>query len=117
MEIEETEEYDIDLDKIEKPEKPKPIFVDKDMEEVDDPDDAQFVVFDQEEYAKISAMVKLTGNYKEIILDQEELINTKIDIINSYKEYLKLEIEKSKSYRELWANAENQKRYEQWRSD
>lgn len=116
VEFEETEEYSVDLDSIPKPEPPDPIFVNDDFEQVS-PDDATLILFTKEEYAKISALVRLTSGYKDIILEQEQLVNVNVDIINSLKEYLELENQKTLSYRELWINSENMYRYEQWRND
>lgn len=108
-----TEHYKIDWSIIPKLEMLKPIFIDKDFEETT-PDKAVYVLFVPKEYNKVGALVKRCKAYKEIIKEQEFLINTHIDINNSLKEYLKLEIHKSEAYKALWADSENayqQERY------
>ena len=66
------------------------------------------------EYAKVGAVVKLAKAYKEIIKEQETLINTDIRIINALKEYIALEQAKAEEYRKLWADSENAYRQEQY---
>jgi len=44
-------------------------------------------------------------------------VNAKIEIINSLKEYVKLEQMKAKEYRDLWADSENAYRAEKHSND
>jgi len=107
--------YSLDLSKIPKPSKLKPIWVDGRFNEVNSPEKATFVVLDTREYAKVGALVKLASTYKKLTKEQEVLVNIYIDQINSLKEYLALERAKSKEYRNLWVDSENalrQERYE-----
>ena len=113
VKFEETPTYSIDLSSIPKPEKIKPIFVDKDFKEVS-VDKAVYVVLIPKEYAKIAALLKLCKAYKNIIFEQASLVNTHIEIINSLKEYVALERMKAEEYRNLWADSENAYRQEQY---
>jgi len=108
-----TEPYTIDLSEIPKPEVLKPIFMDKDFKETTS-DKVEYIVLVPKEYTKIAALVKLCKAYKEIIKEQEFLVNTHIDINNALKEYLELERQKSEAYKELWANSENMYQQERY---
>lgn len=108
-----TERYVIDLSVIPKPEVLKPRFVDKDFKETT-PDKAVYIGLDSKEYAKVAALVKICKAYKEIIKEQEFLVNTHIDINNALKEYLELEIQKNEAYKALWADSENMYRQERY---
>lgn len=108
-----TEPYTIDLSNIPKPEMLKPIFMDKDFKETT-PDKAVYIVLVPKEYNKIAHLLKLCKAYKEIIKEQEFLVNTHISINNALKEYLELEIQKTESYKALWADSENMYRQERY---
>lgn len=108
-----TAPYSIDLSKIPKPNKLKPIFMDENFNEVP-MDQAKIIVLTTTEYAKIAALVKLAKTYKTIIKEQEMLVNTHVNIINSLKEYVALEKAKAKEYRDLWADSENAYRQERY---
>ena len=111
--FEPTPSYNIDLSKIPKPSKLQPMFVDENFQEVT-PDKAKFILLVPGEYAKIAALVKLAKAYKNIIKEQEILVNTHVDIINALKEYVVLEKAKAKEYRQLWADSENAYRQERY---
>ncbi len=111
--FESTPPYSIDLSKIPKPDKLKPIFVDENFKVVP-MEEAKFILLAPSEYAKIAALLKLTKAYKNIIMEQEILVNTHVDIINSLKEYVALERAKAKEYRQLWADSENAYRQEKY---
>jgi hypothetical protein len=66
------------------------------------------------EYAKVGAVVKLAVIYKEIVIDQEALVNTHVGQINALKELLVMEQRKAEVYRELWISSENAYRLEKW---
>lgn len=108
-----TPEYSVDLSTIPKPDKLVPVFVDENFEETT-MDKAKYVLLTPQEYAKVGAVVKLAKAYKEIVKEQEVLINTDIQIINSLKEYIAMEQMKAKAYRDLWADSENAYRQEQY---
>jgi len=108
-----TASYEIDLSKIPKPNKLKPIFMDENFNQVP-MDQAKIIVLSTQEYAKIAALVKLAKTYKTIIKEQEMLVNTHVDIINSLKEYVALEKAKAREYRQLWADSENAYRQEKY---
>lgn len=106
IKFDETPKYEVDISSIKKPEKINPIFVDSGFNEVL-PNEADYVVLLPKEYAKVSALLKMLIAYKDIIYEQEHLVNIQIDINNSLKEYLELENNKAKIYRDLWADSEN----------
>ena len=105
--------YSIDLTKIPKPDKLRPIFMDADFNEVG-PEEASYVVLAPSEYAKVAALLKLCKTYKAIVKEQEILVNAHIQIINSLKEYTALERAKADEYRTLWADSENAYRQERY---
>lgn len=107
--------YTIDLSIIPKPDKIKPLYVDKEFKEVEK-ELAKYVLLIPEEYAKVAGLLKLAKAYKEIILAQEKLVNANIDIMNSLKEYSTLEQAKTKQYRDLWVDSENSYRQERYHS-
>ena len=110
-----------DLDKIPKPEPLKRMYVkkvtDTSYEVVGVKEEATHIMLAPAEYAKVGALVKLTKTYKELVLDQEILVNTYIEQINALKELLAMEQRKSEVYRELWISSENAYRQEKWEHD
>jgi len=104
-----TSKYNVEklLSEIKKPEKMKVIFINKDFKKVPI-NEASYILVTPKEYTKVAALLKLCHTYKNIILEQEKLVNIQIDITNSLKEFIKLEYMKSEHYKELWTNAENQ---------
>ncbi len=106
------------INAIPKPQPPKRIYVkkisDKDFEVVATKEEATHIMLAPAEYAKVGALVKLTKTYKELVLDQEVLMNTYIDQINALKELLVMEQRKAEVYRELWISSENAYKYEVW---
>jgi len=108
-----TPQYSIDLSTIPKPDKLKPIFMNSEFKEVSK-DQAEYIVLIPQEYAKVAAVVKLAKAYKGIVKEQEILINTDIQIINSLKEYVALERAKAEEYRNLWIDSENAYRQERY---
>jgi hypothetical protein len=118
LKFEETPTYSIqeDLNKIEKPKPIKRMYAkklgDDSLQILPNAEGADFVVIAPTEYAKVGAVVKLAKTYKEIVLDQEALVNTYIDQINALKELVALEQKKSQMYRELWITSENAYRQE-----
>ena len=116
VKFEKTPPYSIDLSTIIKPDKPVYIWMDKDFKVVPS-GQAKYLVLTKKEFAKFVAQLKIKETYKEIIGKQTLLINTKIEIINSLKEYVSLEQMKSKEYRDLWVDSENAYRQEKYNSD
>lgn len=109
------------LDKIQKPEPLKRMYVkkidSKTFEIVENKDEATHIMLAPSEYAKVGALVKLAKTYKELAIDQEVLINTYIEQINALKELLAMEQKKAEVYRELWVSSENAYRREKWEHD
>jgi hypothetical protein len=95
-----------ELDKLNKPEKPEPIYLNIDSTnnsiKITNPNDATHVAYSDLEYNKIVKILILTNKYKEIIKLEQDLINIKIDQINSLKELLILEQQKSRLYYHLY---------------
>lgn len=119
LDFNKTAEYTLDLSSIQKPEMIKPLFVNENFEEVP-VGEAKYVLLTPKEYAKVGALVKLAKTYKEIAIEESNLINIHIDTINSLKEFVALERMKSDQYRQLWINSENmyrQERYEHQKSN
>ena len=77
-------------------------------------EEAKFVVLVPAEYARIAALLKYARAHKDIVKEQEILLNVYIEIINSLKEYLALEQAKAEEYRQLWADSENAYRQERY---
>ena len=110
-----TPPYELDTTTIEalKPEKIKPIYVDENFKPVP-PEEAKFVVLAPSEYGKVAAILKIAKAYKDVAKEQEVLINTNINIINSLKEFVALEQAKTKAALELYGYSENMYRQERW---
>lgn len=82
---------------------------------VDNPADADMVLFSFEEIRKVTALKELAISYKDIILNQEVLINNYIATINSLKELLAIKDAIIQQYATMYANSENaylRERYE-----
>lgn len=105
--------YKVDLSTIPKPSKIKPIYIDDDFNQVIS-EKATSVLLVPSEYAKISALLKLAKSYKEVVKNQEVIINSNIDTINLLKEYVNLERVKAQEYVNMWADAETAYRREQY---
>jgi hypothetical protein len=120
LEFEKSPRYEINLDSIQKPSAPKVKYGDytiNDTIKIITPEEVSsksVVIFDLEEYKKIGQLTVLALSYKSIIQQQEVLINQKIDIENSLKEFVELERLKSKEYADMWidnVNMLNQERH------
>lgn len=118
--FEDTPPYSVqeELDKIPKPDPIKRMYVkklsDTDFQVVETKEEATHIMLAPAEYAKVGAVVQLAITYKNLVLDQEKLVNTYIEQINALKELLAMEQRKSEVYRELWISSENAYRYEKW---
>ena len=121
--FDETPSYSVqeEIDKIPKPEPLKRMYVKKvddvTYQVVSDRAEASHIMLAPKEYAKVGALVKLTKTYKELVIDQEALVNTYIEQINALKELYAMEQRKSEVYRELWISSENAYRQEKWEHD
>jgi len=102
IQFEQTQEYVLDLSPIDnlKPEMIKPIYVDDNFNIVEK-SKATSILLSASEYNKISIILKMAVGYKDIAVKEGELINIKIRTINSLKELLMLEREKTIVYKEL----------------
>lgn len=109
--IEKEEYHNLDLSTIKKPNKIVPIYVNDQFEEVD-VNNATMILLEPSEYAKVSALLKLAIGYKKIAIEESELVNIKVDKINSMIELLELEKHKADMYRQYWVDAENKYREE-----
>jgi len=113
--IEQTPEYVLDLSPIDnlKPLVIQPIFLNDAMQMVSK-EEATNILLSPQEYRKISTVLKMAKGYKEVAIKEGELINIKIKTINSLKELMVLEREKTMVYKELWVNSENAYRQEKY---
>jgi len=111
LKFEKTPSYSVDLSSIIKPDKPIYIWMDENFKEVPK-DQAKYLILTKKEYAKYVTQLKIKNTYKDIIGQQEILINQYIVTINSLKEYITLEKFKVEEYRQLWIDSENAYRYE-----
>jgi hypothetical protein len=105
--------YSIDLENITKPEKIQSIYVDENFKEVP-PEKAKYILLVPKEYSKIPALLRLCQEYKDIIKEQEKLINIGIDKENALHEFIVLEQQKKDKYKELWAISEDSYRQEKY---
>lgn len=110
--------YDIqaDLNKIPKPSKIKRMYAkilnDGRLQFVDDSTKADVFVLVPEEYAKINMLKELAITYKKIIIEQEELVNTKNHTIAELLRLIKI-IEAERDIAITgWENSENMYRQE-----
>jgi hypothetical protein len=118
------QDYDIKeaLNNIPKPDKLVPIYVKLEGTYItqltkEQKDQATHILLAPNEYAKVGAVVKLAGTYKEIVIEQESLVNTYIAQINALREMIALERQKALLYRELWVDSENAYRQEKYEHD
>jgi hypothetical protein len=109
-----TPKYSVDLSDIIKPEQPIKIWVNENFQQVDDPATAKYLLLSHNEYAKYVAQLQIKTTFEKIINEQEILINTYVDIINSLKELVALEQTKANAYRDLWVDSENAYRQEKY---
>lgn len=120
IKFEKTEEYKLDLSKIPKPDPLKSLIgvvqdtngtiQVLDVESLGE--SKQVMVLTPEEFQKIAQLVNLAVTYKQIVLQQTDLINENINTSNSLKEFVEIERLKSDAYNELWVASENQYRQE-----
>ena len=113
IEFNKTPSYKVDLSNIVKPDKPIYTWTDENFKLVP-MNEAKYLILTKDEFGKFVAQLKIKETYKELIYKQEDLMNVNIEIINSLKEYVKLEEMKSKEYRDLWVDAENAYRQEKY---
>lgn len=104
------------LKNIPKPDKLEPVYVTISGDEVKQvpKEQATHILLVPKEYAKVGAVVKLAKTYKEIVIEQEAIINSYIEANNALKEMLELERQKSLLYREMWVDSENAYRQEKY---
>lgn len=108
-----TPSYELNSDII-LPDAPVKILLDKNFKATENMKEVKYIVFAPVEYKKIQGYLKAGKTYKEITTEQEILINTYIRTLNGLKEYISLQQLKADEYRQLWADAENSYRYEQY---
>jgi hypothetical protein len=110
-EYQDEQRYDIDLDKIPKPDPIKRQYAysknDSILYFVNNANKANYFVLSAEEYNKINALKELAISYRQIIESQESLINTKIEKNNLLQEQMKLERDARIIATEGWKSSEN----------
>ena len=121
IKFEPTPPYEIQeaLKNIPKPDKLEPVYVTISGDEVKQvpKEQATHILLVPKEYAKVGAVVKLAKTYKEIVVEQEAIINSYIEANNALKEMLALERQKALMYREMWVDSENAYRQEKYEHD
>ena len=121
IKFEKTEMYEIQesLNTIPKPSKLKPLYViiNGDNFIQSSRDQATHILLVPKEYAKVGGLVKLAKTYKQIVIEQEGIINSYIEANNALKELLALERQKVLMYREMWVDSENAYRQEKYYHD
>jgi hypothetical protein len=108
--FEETPNYEPDLSKLKAPEQPVMSYGKMSADKtsvtiVATQEEADYVMFTPQEFAKVGQVVSLARTYKELTGQQAELINTYIDNINALKGLAAVEREKAIAYRQLWLDA------------
>lgn len=113
-EVKPIEKYQLDLSKIKKPDAPNFEFAVIDsLGNITfvDPNKSEFspthIVLKADEFKKIEALLDLTGTYKNLLSEQEALINTHVELVNSYISRLQMERELTRQYYFLWKNADD----------
>ncbi len=79
-----------------------------------DSQEATHIIYAVVEAKKINALKDLAINYKQIILDQEKLVNSYIEQFNTINRLYALEVEKSDLYYASWRESENNYRQERY---
>jgi len=92
----------------------KPMYVDKHMKKTS-PSNADYVILTDKNYKDIGVLIQKAKAYKSLAIEEEILINNYISIINTQKEYVELERQKAREYRQLWVMSENNFRMEEYR--
>jgi len=115
LKLKPTPSYVLDLSSIDnlKPPVIQPIFLNDAMQIVTK-EEATNIMLSPQEYRKILTLLKMAKGYKDVAIKEGELINIKIKTINSLKELMMLEREKTMVYKELWVNSENAYRQEKY---
>lgn len=129
LEFERSEPYHIDLSNIPKPEPIKREYGKWSMEKKEGttwgvekvltyvpPDELtgteDAIILDVDEWKKVAMLVNLAVTYKQIIQQQEILINEKIRVDNGLKELIALERMKTNEIYSMWSYSENNYRME-----
>lgn len=107
--FEPTEKYKLDLTPLEnaKPTPPVPVYAVMDEKKqtitiTNDPKNANSVVFTTAEYAKVGSVIKIAATYKEVAIQEEALINLRIDEINSLKQLVAIKDAQIAVYRDMY---------------
>jgi hypothetical protein len=69
--------------------------------------ESEVVILTHDEYSKVAQLVELASTYKDIVIQQTNLINEKITIENSLKEFIRLEHSKSNLMYNMYVHSEN----------
>jgi hypothetical protein len=115
IEFDETKKYDPDLSNLSKPKKPDFIFLDKNFEVVDNINEAEYAALNKNNLDKILQLSKKYNIQQDIIKDQIDLVNLRINQINSLKELYNIQEMQTNEYISLYTDSRNQylqERYE-----
>lgn len=106
IELEPTPLFTVDLT-VPKPEKPIPILLDGDFNQVDNSDDIIYFAFDATEFAKIVQLNQGFDAQSQVIYYCLDIINEEISVNNDLKEMLGRKDAISQHFSDLYINEQN----------
>ena len=109
-----TQPYVLDLSKLKKPDKPQYILLNKDMQPVQEGEDAKYLAFTEAEFKKLMILSELFNTQQRLLKDHETLVNIHIEQNNALKELVAIKEQMIKEYIALYAASENAYRHERW---
>lgn len=115
LEFEKESKYDIDIDNLKIGDPPNFMYaIERDgvFTEVDDESTATHILVSEEEFKKIEMLVDLAVGQREIIGQQKDLVNIKVEKINSLLSFLELERQMTIQYYYLWKSSDEAYRQE-----
>jgi len=105
-------EYNLDINSLKKPDKPKLIFLTKDFNKTNDPGKTFYVALDEKEFKKILKLSELCNTQINVIRGQKDLIDTYILKINQLLELIDNKDLQIKKLTNNWVESENNFRKE-----
>lgn len=115
VEFEATEKF-ISADKIDKPDKPSPIFLGSDFKQVGQVKDAVYFAFTVSDFAKIVQLSKAFDAQDQVIKDYSVVIEADVVTINKLKEIIVLKETTIDYFSELYTNELNLRKQEEYQN-
>lgn len=106
MEFDKAPPFDLPI-KLEKPEKPIPIFLDGDFNKTENIDNLEYFAFNKDEFIKIIHLSKMFDVQGEVIYLCVDIINEEIKTNNDLKELLGRKNSISQHFADLYINEQN----------